>query len=493
VANDWKPWRAGLYDSLLTTSKKVITPVAGITCESCHGPLNMNHAGNTQVFQASKMEFGVCGSCHDEEPYHKIVKQYETSGHSEAVYESGFGSTGSSVVSSWGLSTCTRCHDGSAFVQFTKGETFDNRISSGYNIATHTTVTCQTCHDPHTAALRTAPTTSDTLGNGYNYGSDGFGPGKVCVNCHKFRRNGGTYPNVTSIGSTFGPHHRGAADPLLGRNAYEYGQTPPVNARPGMHFILTSGGGTCKVCHMASDTSSFLDATIRNQDLTGNHTWNIAYNDGVNEHFNVTACRTCHPTMSDVDLYPAGGDYDADGTTEPYVEEIQGLMDAVAMNLPPIGQPTVDWTQIRGNPDSVSLKRAYYNYRFVDEAGDNGIHNPRYTVWLLQLTLNQLTGVEFMSGEVPVQFELGQNYPNPFNPTTEISFALPKAGPVRLEVYDLTGRVVATLVNQDLQAGTHKVMWNARGADGTSLASGVYLYRITASDFVATKKMVLLK
>ncbi|MBE0558518.1 MAG: T9SS type A sorting domain-containing protein, partial [Proteobacteria bacterium] len=110
-----------------------------------------------------------------------------------------------------------------------------------------------------------------------------------------------------------------------------------------------------------------------------------------------------------------------------------------------------------------------------------------------QTTLSQLTGVEFVNSEVPSHFELAQTYPNPFNPTTEITFALPKAGLVMLEVYDLTGRVVATLVNQDLPAGTHKVMWNARNGNGQSLASGVYLYRIASGEFVATRKMVLLK
>jgi len=197
--------------------------------------------------------------------------------------------------------------------------------------------------------------------------------------------------------------------------------------------------------------------------------------------------------MSSIGSYQASADYDADGTTEAYVHEVDGLLEKVAMALPPVGSPNVDWTQIRGNPDSVNLKRAYYNLRYVEEGGDKGIHNPAYTVWLLQLTASQLTGIEFVNGPVPAQFELAQNYPNPFNPTTEITFALPKAAPVLLEVFDLTGRVVATLVNQDLAAGTHKVAWNAKNGNGESLASGVYLYRISAGDFVAAKKMVLVK
>ncbi len=80
------------------------------------------------------------------------------------------------------------------------------------------------------------------------------------------------------------------------------------------------------------------------------------------------------------------------------------------------------------------------------------------------------------------------NYPNPFNPSTEISFYLPQTSDVRLDVYNIAGQVVATLVNGVMEAGGHTVRW-----DGTDLASGVYLYRIQAGDYTDSKKMLLLK
>lgn len=80
------------------------------------------------------------------------------------------------------------------------------------------------------------------------------------------------------------------------------------------------------------------------------------------------------------------------------------------------------------------------------------------------------------------------NYPNPFNPTTTISFAMPQAGYAKLDIYNTLGQLVATLVEEKLEAGVHAVTWNASGQ-----ASGLYLYRLTMSDFIETKKMVLIK
>ncbi|HUV29704.1 MAG TPA: T9SS type A sorting domain-containing protein [Acidobacteriota bacterium] len=90
--------------------------------------------------------------------------------------------------------------------------------------------------------------------------------------------------------------------------------------------------------------------------------------------------------------------------------------------------------------------------------------------------------------QLPTTFALEQNHPNPFNPTTNVSFGLPVASEVRLRVYNTLGQQVATLVDGRLEAGVHTVAW-----DASHVASGVYLYRLEAGDFVQTKKMVLLK
>jgi hypothetical protein len=83
---------------------------------------------------------------------------------------------------------------------------------------------------------------------------------------------------------------------------------------------------------------------------------------------------------------------------------------------------------------------------------------------------------------------LEQNFPNPFNPTTTIRFAIPQNEHVTLKVYDLLGREVATLVNEARSAGNHEAFF-----DASNLASGVYIYRLTAGNFIATKKFTLIK
>lgn len=89
---------------------------------------------------------------------------------------------------------------------------------------------------------------------------------------------------------------------------------------------------------------------------------------------------------------------------------------------------------------------------------------------------------------IPQKFSLSQNYPNPFNPTTVISYVLPAASEVTLEVFDMLGRRVAVLVDGTETAGRHEVRF-----DAGNLSSGVYIYRIRASQFVQTRQMVLVK
>jgi hypothetical protein len=91
-------------------------------------------------------------------------------------------------------------------------------------------------------------------------------------------------------------------------------------------------------------------------------------------------------------------------------------------------------------------------------------------------------------GSIPENWALHQNYPNPFNASTAISFALPRDSHVRLDVYNILGQRVATLADEFMDAGEHRVIWS-----DDSNASGVYFYRLQADDFTATRKMTLLK
>ena len=97
-------------------------------------------------------------------------------------------------------------------------------------------------------------------------------------------------------------------------------------------------------------------------------------------------------------------------------------------------------------------------------------------------------GIQIISSEIPNVYSLSQNYPNPFNPTTNIRFAIPISGFVKLIVFDIQGREVETLVNEKLEAGVYTSGWNA-----SEMPSGVYLYKVEIATFSEVKKMILLK
>ncbi|MBU8920687.1 MAG: T9SS type A sorting domain-containing protein [Bacteroidales bacterium] len=95
--------------------------------------------------------------------------------------------------------------------------------------------------------------------------------------------------------------------------------------------------------------------------------------------------------------------------------------------------------------------------------------------------------------ELPEQYTLEQNHPNPFNPNTEIRYSLPEGGRVLIEIFDVSGRRIVVLVDEHQEAGYRSIDWDGRSSDGSSVASGIYFYRMIAGDWIARRKMVLLR
>lgn len=90
-------------------------------------------------------------------------------------------------------------------------------------------------------------------------------------------------------------------------------------------------------------------------------------------------------------------------------------------------------------------------------------------------------------------FQLIGNYPNPFNPETTISFEINEERNTTLNIYNLKGQKVKTLINRELKAGSHSIGWNGTDTNGNSVASGVYLYKLQSGKYTSTKKMILMK
>lgn len=143
------------------------------------------------------------------------------------------------------------------------------------------------------------------------------------------------------------------------------------------------------------------------------------------------------------------------------------------------------WTQKNEGMGNVSVNTLLLTNGYLFAGTDSN------SIW--KRSFSELIPVQNITTQITSSFALEQNYPNPFNPMTKIKFDIKqeyrsKESVVKLIVYDILGKEVATLVNENLQPGTYEVSFN-----GSNLTSGVYFYKLTTGDFIAVKKMIMIK
>lgn len=167
------------------------------------------------------------------------------------------------------------------------------------------------------------------------------------------------------------------------------------------------------------------------------------------------------------------------GSTAGMVADVQNWVDNPAQNF--------GWILVGGNESTNQTAKRF----------DTKEHPTLGNRPVLTVTFDDPTSVSEGGDNLPTEFHLAQNYPNPFNPTTVIAYSIPQSvTPVKvtLEIFNLLGQKVQTLVNSEHPAGTYSVQWHATDARGNLLPAGVYMYRLQAgADFVDLKKMVLVK
>lgn len=132
-----------------------------------------------------------------------------------------------------------------------------------------------------------------------------------------------------------------------------------------------------------------------------------------------------------------------------------------------------------GSEDTFALQSAIAPYNSID--------------LMIRCMISGRTGIGDDNPTIPREIALYNNYPDPFNPVTSITFDLPEKTNAKLEVYNILGRKVSTLVDDNLDAGKHKITWNGRDDSGKELPTGVYLYKLIVGDRELTKKMTLIK
>jgi hypothetical protein len=142
--------------------------------------------------------------------------------------------------------------------------------------------------------------------------------------------------------------------------------------------------------------------------------------------------------------------------------------------------------------NDTALVNAYYKDSLVNVAKRDTFVLRADAIFLFEA--NIVTGVGYEVGPtLPADYSLSQNYPNPFNPSTKIEFALPTSDNVRLTIYDILGREVRTLINDQYNAGAYSVQWDGKNNLGRQVATGMYIYHLRAGQFSQTKKMMLMK
>ncbi len=409
--------------------------VRNVGCEACHGPQG---TADRQLDLVKHFTGGItldysaenCGKCHSD-VHTPYYEEWSQSGHALSAKQSF-------IVNN---PECVKCHVAQSFIAFAKDP--DNYkpeiLATGQDIQP---LTCVACHDPH----------SNKNIHQLRFPIEA-GTRVICDQCHT--------TDIDSVDINTEPHHT-TSECLSGSKNFGYqypGEKYPNS--PHTYAVLNR----CVTCHVHSSSTA--------DPLTGffstGHTFNPK----------TSACAqpNCHPNFySQVDTsnHEKMFDYKRAQTVT------DSLINVLSNKL--AGASSADSA-------TDSFKEAKYNLLAVENEGSHGVHNTLLVQKLLSDAISHYipTGIKDVS-EIPVSFALSQNYPNPFNPTTEIKFSVPFGSNVSIKIYDVLGNEVTTLINGYYAQGTYNVRWNAG-----NYASGVYLYKIEASNFIMIKKMVLLK
>jgi hypothetical protein len=513
-----------------------------IGCEECHGPyVAANHMLPGFALQNMvSREIGICAQCHDSPTNHAVVQQYLSSSHGISQLAKDERPSWVQTSSRTKPQNCVKCHERDGFMNrnnpHASGTTFTPITFADNN----GDFTCVMCHQPHTAENKQVRLVTNQFLAVTGLKLTKGGPGQVCMYCHQARRGAvqsgrlpfnlepyidgksgltlndtiwvdalanfkyaGKFPN-TPTSPQVNPHFGVQADMLFGSSAYEFNDNYKVSIS-GLetHADLESG---CATCHMAKPTAA------KGYSLLGYHTYKMS--GPVNSLDNTVAdnvegCKACHGNISKFEDILALNDYDGNGVIEGVQTEVSGMMknieDKIFIAKWGLAKGTLNaangiqsWTNDNNYKamltDSNKVK-IFYNYNYVMYDRSKGIHNAKYTIHLLSRTMLAagLANVNQIDNTTPIAYELTQNYPNPFNPSTTINFTVPKDAPVKIYVYDATGRLVSTIIDAFFMAGNYTATWNGKTDNGSMVSSGVYFYKMVSKNFITTKKMMLMK
>ena len=283
-----------------------------------------------------------------------------------------------------------------------------------------------------------------------------------------------------------------------------------VTSQPGGWLFIIPGGGSggiglpitaCDISGGSYDGTIYINWTDQRNGPDDTDVWMIKSTDGGNTWGQVKRVNDDPPgrhqfltwmTVDQVTGYLYFVFYDRRNFTNYFT-------DVYLVRSTDAGE-TFENVKISESPFYPIPNPGYYVGDYINVSAHNNKVRPIWTrhhnytsIWTAIIDTFYNVKIQKTSSKIPSSYELYQNYPNPFNPTTSIKFEIPKSLSVKLIVYDLLGKEVATLVNEKLNAGSYEVKWPAPSGDGSSYSSGVYFYRLVTGDFIDVKRMLLIK
>lgn len=348
---------------------------------------------------------------------------------------------------------------------------------------------CIACHAP-ASVMNNNLTEADALGNFFTTTDGKFTsstapqdtsnyPQVACVTCHNPHK-----PGVRSYfnSSTKKYEVMSSAQELCGQchGNLRFADTDHLSYNiekgtggQGIANKVTMPGVQCVNCHMHVGT---VDDS--NSAMFRGHTWKIFVKEA--DGSVSASCTVCHSTMTASAATDTINSWKAE-----FVKLDSTANDKVNKAAAKLANST-DSTKIK------LLAEAQFNLTYAESDESGGVHNHLYTQALVKDAINKadqiITGITGNLTPIAKEFKLYQNYPNPFNPSTNIEYTLPNAANVKIEVFNITGQKIKTLINRYENAGLHSVKF-----DAADLPSGIYFYRLISGQFENTKKMILLR
>ena len=408
---------------------------------------------------------------------------------------------------------CLKCHsttglypDGTAI----NSATYAPSCQDCHNFATGSAVDQQTCYNCHNRQVYEKQLYPDTEANGDVHRKKGM----TCMSCHKkdeMHGDGNTYSSWLDEGAS----KTKCIDchPLSGLSSNTSHDTHAKTEKVDCLACHTTSIVSCTNCHFETLLATGKNRPLkkikgfellikRNGKVTTGTFMTYTY-DGKTDviiapfrsHLiqkNARTCIDCHVNMGGT--VAAIQEYNADGqiTMTKWDEGNKTInTPSGVVPIPSDWKTSLKFDFATYDGDVMNLTSDPTKWRYITSNVDN-IHmyysEPLDNSTLTKLGFTKLPTAVKETNEIPTGYMLAQNYPNPFNPNTTIKFSVPNSTHVNLTVYDALGKVISTLVNEEKTAGTYEVDFEAK-----NLSSGVYFYKITTSDFSATKKLLLMK